>query len=73
MTVVIVSHDLAMVARYCDRIVMLHDHRIHAIGKPEEVLTEENMRTVFNVDAELFFDKKINKYSVMLHDSLNNF
>ena len=73
LTVVIVSHDLAMVARYCDRIVMLHDHRIHAIGKPEEVLTEENMRTVFNVDAELFFDKKIGKYSVILHDSLNNF
>jgi len=73
MTVVIVSHDLAMVARYCDRIVMIHDHKVHAIGRPEDVLTEENMRVVFNVDAELFFDKKINKYSVMLHDSLNSF
>lgn len=72
LTVVIVSHDLAMVARYCDRIVMIHDHKIHAIGRPEQVLTEENMRTVFNVDAELFFDKKIGRYSVMLHDSLNN-
>lgn len=72
LTVVIVSHDLAMVARYCDRIVMIHDHKIHAIGRPEHVLTEENMRTVFNVDAELFFDKKIGRYSVMLHDSLNN-
>lgn len=72
MTVIIVSHDLPMVARYCDRIVMLHDHRIHAVGRPEEVLTEENMRTVFNVDAELFFDEKVGRYSVMLHDSLGN-
>ena len=73
MTVVIVSHDLPMVARYCDRIVMIHDHRIHAIGKPEEVLTAENMRTVFNVDAELVFDERIGKHTVMLHDSLNEF
>ena len=73
MTVVIVSHDLPMVARYCDRIVMLHDHKVHAIGRPEEVLTEENMRVVFNVDAELTFDEKSGKHTVMLHGSLNRY
>ena len=72
LTIVIVSHDLSMVARYCDRIVMLHNHKIHAIGKPEEVLTPDNMKTVFNVDAELFFDDKIGKYSVILHNSYNS-
>jgi len=71
MTVVIVSHDLAMAARYCDRIIMIHGHRIHAVGKPEEVLTPENMRTVFNVDADLFFDEKTGKNTVILHDSYN--
>lgn len=71
LTVVIVSHDLGMVARYCDRIVMLHDHKIHALGTPQEVLTPENMRTVFNVDAELIYDEKIGKHTVILHDSLN--
>ena len=73
MTVVIVSHDLPMVARYCDRIVMLHDHKVHAIGRPEEVLTEENMRVVFNVDAELMLDEKSGKHTVMLHGSLNKY
>ena len=73
MTVVIVSHDLPMVARYCDRIVMLHDHKVHAIGRPEEVLTAENMRTVFNVDAELMLDEKTGKHTVMLHGSLNRY
>ncbi len=72
MTVVIVSHDLTMVARYCDRIVMLHNHKVFAQGTPKEVLTAENMREVFNVDAELIFDEKIGKYSVLLHDSLNS-
>ncbi len=69
MTVVIVSHDLPMVARYCDRILMIHDHRIHAIGTPEEVLTPENMRVVFNVDAELTVDPKTGRNTVILHDS----
>ena len=71
LTVVIVSHDLGMVARYCDRIVMLHDHKIHALGTPQEVLTPENMRAVFNVDAELIYDEKIGKHTVLLHDSYN--
>lgn len=73
LTVVIVSHDLGMVARYCDRIVMIHDHKVHCVGTPEEVLTPENMRTVFNVDAELVFDEKIGKNTVILHDSLNEY
>lgn len=69
LTVVIVSHDLPMVARYCDRIVMIHDGRIHAQGRTEDVLTPENMRTVFNVDAELIDDTRTGKKTVLLHDS----
>lgn len=72
LTVVIVSHDLGMVARYCDRIVMLHNHKVHALGTPEEVLTPENMKVVFNVDAELIYDEKIGKNTVLLHDSFNS-
>ncbi len=56
LTVVIVSHDLPMVVKYCDRMVLIHDHRVHAIGPPEEVLTRENMRTVFNIEAVLTYD-----------------
>ncbi len=55
LTVIIVSHDLPMVARYCDRMILIHDHNIFAMGRPEEILTPENMRTVFNIDAE--FDR----------------
>ncbi len=69
LTVVIVSHDLPMVARYCDRIIMIHDHKIHAVGKTEDVLTPENMRTVFGVDAELAKDSKNGSTTVILHGS----
>ncbi|MBP5686052.1 MAG: ABC transporter ATP-binding protein [Candidatus Methanomethylophilaceae archaeon] len=71
LTVVIVSHDLPLVSRYCDRIVMIHDHKIFAVGTPEEVLTPENMRIVFNVDAELTKDGKTGMNTVTIHDSLN--
>ena len=67
LTVVIVSHDLPMVARYCDKIAMIHDHRVMCCGTPEEVLTPDNMRTVFNVDAELGIDSKNGLRTVYLH------
>ncbi|MDR2698677.1 MAG: ABC transporter ATP-binding protein [Candidatus Methanoplasma sp.] len=69
LAVVIVSHDLPMVTRYCDRIVLIHDHRIFAMGAPEETLTKENMRTVFNVDAELENDPRSGRSTVRLFGS----
>ena len=72
LTVVIVSHDLPMVARYCDRIVMLHNKNIFAMGKPEDVLTEENMRVVFNIDAETEMDQKTGRLTVKLHGTSKN-
>lgn len=72
LTVVIVSHDLSMAARYCDRIMMIYDHRIHAIGDTEDVLTPENMRTVFNVEAELTKDPRTDKNMVLLYGSATN-
>lgn len=69
LTVVIVSHDLPMVARYCDRVMLIHNHRIHALGRTEEVLTPENMRTVFNVEADLTKDPQTGRNIVTLFDS----
>ena len=69
LTVVIVSHDLPMVVRYCDRIVMLKDHKIFAIGTPEEVLTSENMEAIFNVDAVFEKDEKTGQNTVRVFGS----
>src|SRR4030042_140651 len=38
-TTVTVLHDINMAARYCDRIALLSDGRLEAVGPPEEVLT----------------------------------
>ncbi|MDR1405321.1 MAG: ABC transporter ATP-binding protein [Candidatus Methanoplasma sp.] len=69
LTVVIVSHDLPMVTRYCDRIMLIHEHKLFAVGTPEDVLTEENMKTVFNVDALFEKDPRTGTNTVRLFGS----
>ncbi len=72
LTVVIVSHDLPMVVKYCDRIVLIHDHKIFALGTPEEVLTRENMRIVFSIDAVLEYDPTLKTNSVKIIGALKS-
>jgi len=69
LAVVMVSHDLPMITRYCDRVILIHGHKVFAMGTPEEVLTKENMRIVFNVDAELEKDPRSGKNTVRLFGS----
>ncbi len=50
-TVLAVLHDLNLAAQFCGRLTMLADGAIHAVGKPTEVLTTENVKTVYGVDV----------------------
>ena len=56
LTVVMAIHDLNLAARYCDRLVLLHEGELQGIGGPEEVLTPENLRKVFGIEAKLYRD-----------------
>jgi len=49
--VLAVFHDLNLAARYCTSAVMLKKGKIFAAGSIAEVLTSENIKGVFNVDA----------------------
>ena len=53
---VMAIHDLNLAARYSDTLVMLKDGKIHAIGDPLTLLTKENIRTIFGVEAEVMRD-----------------
>ena len=46
-------HDMNLAARYCDRIILLQKGKIIANGTPEEVLTVEQIRSVFHVNTEI--------------------
>jgi len=49
--VLVVFHDLNLAARYCTSAIMLKKGKIFSAGSMAEVLTSENIKGVFNVDA----------------------
>lgn len=49
-TVVAALHDLNLAARYCDRICMMDDGRIAALGPPTDVLTPVRIANVYGVE-----------------------
>ena len=48
--VIVITHDLNLAAQYCDRLVLLHEGRMHACGRPEDVLREDILRQVYETD-----------------------
>jgi iron complex transport system ATP-binding protein len=49
--VVVVLHDLALAARYCDRLVLLAGGSILAEGEPNDVLTDAHITTAYGVEV----------------------
>lgn len=56
-TVISAIHDLNIAAAFCDRIYILKDGEIVAGGTPEEVLTPEMLRKVYEVESEIVRDR----------------
>ena len=57
-TVIAAIHDLNIAAMYCDRLYAVKEGRVVASGRPEEVLTPELIRTVYEVEAEVLRDRE---------------
>ena len=51
--VMAIVHDLALAARFADRILVMDQGRLVAEGTPREVLTRERIAAVFAVEAEI--------------------
>ena len=48
-----VIHDVNLASLWCDRLLMLAGGRIIAAGSPGAVLTEENLRRCYGVEARI--------------------
>lgn len=55
-TVIMAVHDLTIAARYADHLMMLKDGRIIGIGEPEDLITEERIREVYQVESRICMD-----------------
>jgi iron complex transport system ATP-binding protein len=49
----VVSHDLTLSARTCDRIALLAEGRLLACGKPADVLDAASLRATFGIEADV--------------------
>lgn len=60
-TVVVVSHDINLAARHCRRLVLLRRGAMAADGSPDEVLTPENIRRVYEVEVDVRLDPETSR------------
>jgi iron complex transport system ATP-binding protein len=55
----IAIHDLALAARFCDRIIMLSEGAVVALGTPREVITEAHLARYFRIQAKVRWDPEL--------------
>ncbi|WP_018693634.1 Fe(3+) dicitrate ABC transporter ATP-binding protein FecE [Algicola sagamiensis] len=55
-TVVTVLHDLNQACRYCDHLIVMKDGKVITQGMPEAVMNRSLLKSVFDLDAEIFQD-----------------
>jgi iron complex transport system ATP-binding protein len=51
--VLVTSHDLALAARACDRLAVLHHGRLRIVAEPKAALSPEILAEVFGLDGKL--------------------
>ncbi len=72
-TIIMVLHDLNLAARYSDRLYAIKDGGLCASGRPAEVLTRQNLKEIFQIDAVVYQDE-INHcpFFIPLHGKLDS-
>ena len=64
-TIVMVLHDLNLAARYSDELVAVSGGKVFAHGHPREVITKENVKSVFGIDSVIITDPVSDQPAVM--------
>src|SRR6185436_9826969 len=57
-TMIVSTHDLNLAAALCERIVLLKEGRVIAQGSTKDTLTAENIRVLYDVDADVQFHSR---------------
>ena len=66
--IVMISHDINIAAKFADKVILMFQGRIFDVGTPKEVITEDNLRTVYGVTSEIVDDD--GRPHVILKDAL---
>ena len=66
LTVIMVSHDLNLAARYCDKLILLSEGSVLSAGSVPDVLTQDNVERVFRIRSLVMYDERIDAYSLTI-------
>lgn len=55
-TIVMVLHDINLAARYSDALAAIRNGILFAAGTPAEMVTEQNLRDIFEIEAAIYKD-----------------
>lgn len=58
LTVISAIHDLNIASMYCDRLFVMKDGQIVASGTPQDILTKELIKEIYEIDVEIIKDSK---------------
>ena len=58
LTVISAIHDLNIASMYCDRLFVMKDGHIVASGTPQDILTKELIKEIYEIDVEIIKDSK---------------
>ncbi|MEF2707012.1 MAG: ABC transporter, partial [Faecalibacterium sp.] len=47
-------HDLSLAAQFCDHLYLMKQGEIVTQGQPQAVMTPENLRRIFDVEASVY-------------------
>ncbi|MBS4330349.1 ABC transporter ATP-binding protein [Campylobacter vulpis] len=51
----VILHDLSLASQFADELIILHEAKIKAKDKPENVLNKDLLKEVYRIDADIFY------------------
>ena len=69
-TIVMVIHELNNAARFADHMIGVKKGKIVCEGTPKEVMTNQNLKEIFNIDAEIIEEPKSGNPVCLTYDSI---
>lgn len=67
-TIVMVIHELNNAARFADHMIGIKKGKIVCEGSAEDVMTKENLKEIFNIDAEIVKDPRTKRPVCITYD-----
>lgn len=69
-TIVMVIHELNNAARFADHMIGVKKGKVVCEGTPKEVMTNKNLREIFNIDAQIIEEPKSGKPVCITYDTI---